>query len=151
MRFADHGNTRIAYIPLNGKLQELVGDVGGTSIGRPYASGSFSVARDGSFAFTQTRPEYPADVVAGRKGSSETTRLTRLNADLFEHRELGQVEEFRFDSSHDGREVQGWIVKPPGFDPKIRARYRRRRLRAPESAESWRPHPWSGCWSSTER
>jgi len=27
------------------------------------------------------------------------------------------VEEIWYESSHDGRRIQGWIVKPPDFDP----------------------------------
>ena len=33
------------------------------------------------------------------------------------HKTLGAVEEITWKSSHDGREIQGWIVKPPDFDP----------------------------------
>jgi acylaminoacyl-peptidase len=39
-----------------------------------------------------------------------------LNEDLLGHKELGQVESFTCASSHDGRQIQGWIVKPPAFD-----------------------------------
>ena len=57
----------------------------------------------------------PPDVAAvDRKG---LRRVTALNEDLLAHRALGEVEEIRYESSHDGREIQGWIVKPPGFDP----------------------------------
>ncbi|MFQ6116556.1 MAG: DPP IV N-terminal domain-containing protein, partial [bacterium] len=67
-QFDDEGNTKIGYISLSGKIQTLASDVGGTSIGRPYASGSFSVARNGRFAYTHTQPDHPADVAVGRKG-----------------------------------------------------------------------------------
>ena len=43
-------------------------------------------------------------------------RLTRLNEELLGHRALGRVEEMRWKSSKDGRDIQGWIVTPPGFD-----------------------------------
>ena len=46
--------------------------------------------------------------------------LTDLNADLLDHKTLGQVEELWCESSYDERPVQGWIVKPPGFDPEKR-------------------------------
>ena len=49
--------------------------------------------------------------------TSGSSRITRLNADLFDHKELAEVEEIRFESSYDGRPLQGWIAKPPGFDP----------------------------------
>ena len=42
--------------------------------------------------------------------------LSRVNADVLEGRQLGAVEEF-WVKSRDGLRVQGWIVKPPAFDP----------------------------------
>ena len=113
--YSNRGNTKIGYVPLAGKLEELAADLGGTSIGRPYSGGSFSVAPGGRFAYTHSRPDYPADVAVGRKGEDGIRRLTRLNEDLLGHKELGVVEEIAYPSSHDGQEIQAWIVKPPGF------------------------------------
>ena len=114
--YDDHGRTRIAFASLDGGWKKLADDLGGTSIGRPYSGGSFSVADDGTIAFTHTRPEYPADV-AVVNGNGELRRLTRLNDDMLAHRRLGETRELRWNSSVDGREVQGWIVTPPDFDP----------------------------------
>ena len=80
------------------------------------AGGSFSVARDGSFALNQTRPESPGEVAVGARGGG-VRRITSLNDDLLANRQLGEVEEIWWDSSFDGRPIQGWIVKPPDFDP----------------------------------
>src|SRR5262249_38267727 len=91
-------------------------DLGGVSEARPYSGGSFSVANDGRFAYTQTRPEYPADVAAGRRGSEEIKRLTFLNDDLFKHQKLGTVPGIQFDFSVGKRKIQGWVVTPPDFD-----------------------------------
>jgi acylaminoacyl-peptidase len=76
------------------------------------------VARDGRFAFTQSSSARPAEVAVGsRRRPGEVRRITDLNADLLAHKELGAVEELWYESSHDGRRVHGWIIKPPGFDP----------------------------------
>ena len=45
----------------------------------------------------------------------DLTRLTEVNADVLYGVTLGDVEEIWYDS--DDFEVQGWIVKPPDFDP----------------------------------
>lgn len=116
--YNDNGNGKIAYIPLNGKVKVIAGDVGGTSIGRPYSSGSFTVSDNGTIAFTTTRPDRPADVAIVSVKGGAPKKITSLNEDLFEHKELAEVEEIWYTSSHDDREIQGWIVKPPGFDPK---------------------------------
>jgi acylaminoacyl-peptidase len=115
-QYSTEGNSKVAYVTLDGSVRELATDLGGLSIGRPYSGGSYSVARNGRFAFTHSRPDHPSDVAVGGPGQ-ETRRLTALNEDLFGHKELGQVEEIWYESSYDGRRIQGWIVKPPGFDP----------------------------------
>ena len=114
--YDEQGNTKVAFIALDGKVQDLAANLGGVSHSRPYDGGSFSVAANGRFAYTQTRPEFPSDIAVGQKGSSEVRRVTHVNDDLFGFKELGQTEEFWCESSFDKRKVQGWIVKPPGFD-----------------------------------
>ena len=114
-QYDTEGNTRVAFVSLDGEVTDLASDVGGLSLGRPYSGGTFTVARDGRFAFTHSTPEHPADLAVGSR-DGETRRITHLNDDLFSHVELGEVEEIWFESSHDGLPIQGWIVKPPGFD-----------------------------------
>lgn len=116
IRYEDRGRTHIGRLGLNGKVESLVDDVGGISIGRPYNSGSFSVASNGAFAYTAGRADRPADVGLGRAGR-KPTRLTGLNEDLLGTRKLGAVEELTWKSSADGLEIQGWLVYPPEFDP----------------------------------
>ena len=121
-QFDDLGNTKIGFLRLqSGKMTpEVVAvDVGGTDLGRPYAGGSFSAAGHGSVAFTVNSPEHPADVAVVKNGEP-ARRLTALSAGLLEHKQLGKVETIWYKSSHDGRKIQGWIMKPPGFDAKKR-------------------------------
>ncbi len=117
--YDDHGNTKLVLADRQGGITELTANVGGTSLGRPYASGSFSVARNGAFATTMTRPDHPADVVLGRRPrrGADVRRLTRLNDDLFARKTLGAVETINFKSSADQLPIQAWMVKPPDFDP----------------------------------
>jgi acylaminoacyl-peptidase len=124
VQYDNEGNGKIARISLEDEgdtqIQMIGENVGGTTIGRPYGSGDYSVADDGTVAYTYTRPGYPGDIaVSGGSGNgnSDTERITHLNDDLFDHKTLGQVEEIRYESSADGQEIQGWIVKPPNFDP----------------------------------
>ena len=115
VKFDDHGDTKVGFVDLNGKVNELAGHVGGTTIGRPYASGSFSVASDGRVAFTMTHPHHPADV-AVIESDGAVHRLLNLNQDLLGHKQLAAVEEIRYKSAIDDREIQAWVVKPPDFD-----------------------------------
>lgn len=114
--YVDEGVGKVASVSLDGDVQVLADEVGGTSIGRPYSSGSYSVADDGTIAYTYSKPSSPADV-AVTDGGDEANVITHLNDDVFGHLELGQVEEIWYESSHDGKKIQGWIVKPPNFNP----------------------------------
>jgi acylaminoacyl-peptidase len=115
--YDDEGNGKVGFLDLQGNAEETVGNVQGLSTGRPYGGGQFSVAHSGAIAFTQGTPHQPAElaVAGGRDGA--VRRLTDLNSDLLGHLELGAVEEIWYESSYDGRPIQGWIVKPTGFDP----------------------------------
>ena len=113
--FDDKGNSKVAYISTKGEISKLADNLGGTTIGRPYASGSYSVANDGTIAFTHTRPEYPSELAVLRV-SKPPKLITNLNEDVLAHRVLGETEEVWYTSSFDGRKIQGWIVKPPFYD-----------------------------------
>ncbi len=115
-QYDSEGNGKVAYVSLDGKVETLASDVG-DSLGRPYSGGSFSVARDGRFVFTTSPPERPADLAAGKRAGDDARRITDLNGDLFDHKELARVEEIWWESSYDNRRIQGWIATPPGFDP----------------------------------
>lgn len=115
--YDDKGNTKIGHTDLSGTTTVVAQDVGGTSIGRPYGGGSFSVSDDGTIALNQTTPYYPAELSVIRRGQEEAERVTGLNTDLLDYRTLGETEEIWYQSSVDGRKIQGWIVKPPFFDP----------------------------------
>lgn len=116
-QYSNHGNGKIGFVDLKGSLSELASDVGGLSLGRPYSGGAFSVANNGNFAFTHGTPDHLADLATGTKGGANINRLTRVNDDLFSYKKLGEVEEIWYESSYDKRKIQGWICKPPNFDP----------------------------------
>ena len=114
-QYDEKGNSKIGYITTSGKISKVADNVGGTTIGRPYASGSYSVSHDGTIAFTQSRPEYPADIAIVSRGKAADL-ITQLNTDILDFRTLGKTEEIWYTSSYDGRDIQGWIVKPPFYD-----------------------------------
>jgi dipeptidyl aminopeptidase/acylaminoacyl peptidase len=60
----------------------------------------------------------PGDVVTFnlKQPAAPPRKLTNVNDDLLENRKLGDVEEIWYDSV-GGMRVQGWVVKPPDFNP----------------------------------
>lgn len=113
--YDDKGNTKVGYVSVSGKIDKLVDSVGGTSIGRPYTGGSFSVSNNGTLAYTQSRPEYPAELAVLSPKDKNPNKLTSLNKALFDYRKLGKVEEVWYKSSVDQRDIQGWVVYPPDY------------------------------------
>ena len=104
---------KIGRVSLTGDVSEVANGLGSTSLGRPYLSGSFTVADNSTVAFTLGSAYRPADLaVVDRRG---VRQLTHLNEDLLASRELGQVVEINYKSSFDGTDIQGWYVTPPGF------------------------------------
>lgn len=114
-QYADQGVSRVGFTTLDGKFREMATNLGGTVIGRPYVDGSFSVADDGRIAYTHATAYRPADVAIVPLLGGDPSLVTALNEDLLDRRTLGRVEEIRYPSTADKREIQGWIVKPPGY------------------------------------
>ena len=69
---------------------------------------------------TRTTPMMPPDVVTFTIPASGTTstfaQRTNVNESLLTGKKLATTEGFWY-TSNDGLKIQGWIVKPPDFDP----------------------------------
>ncbi|MGB0778024.1 MAG: S9 family peptidase [Flavobacteriaceae bacterium] len=112
--YDDKGDSKVATVDLNAKVQPLFGRVGGTTLGRPYASGSFSVNSNGLYAYTLVSADRPSRLAVYKKGKQEV--YSDFNEDFFAHRTLGKVEEINYASSVDSLALQGWVVYPPNYD-----------------------------------
>ena len=79
---------------------------------------SITDIRNGIAVGVRTSANAPPDVIKlSVKAPAEITQLTQVNADILDGKQLGALEEIWYKSS-DGLRVQGWILKPPGFDAK---------------------------------
>lgn len=67
---------------------------------------------------TQATMRQPNEVVLFRLNQAPTSPmpLTRINADLLSQLDLPKAESV-YVSTADGKQMQMWILKPPGFDP----------------------------------
>jgi dipeptidyl aminopeptidase/acylaminoacyl peptidase len=109
----DKGSINIQFVPL----------AGGTP--RPITTGAqvlrmSSMAKTGTIVGTRTTPGMPAEVVRvteSPKQAAQVTQLTNVNDDLIGGKRLASFEEIWYPST-GGARIQGWIVKPPSFDPK---------------------------------
>ena len=113
--YADHGVTKVARVGLDGKVTPVASGLAGGELDRPYSSGGFTVARDGTIAMGAGDGASPADVAVSRGGKVHI--LTALNRELFAGKTLGAVRPLAVTSSAGGLPIDAWMVTPPGFDP----------------------------------
>jgi dipeptidyl aminopeptidase/acylaminoacyl peptidase len=77
-----------------------------------------SMSRSGAAAGLRSSPQQPADVVRidlARRPAASVVQLTNLNEDLLTNVKLASVERITARSSNN-TDIEGWVVKPPGFD-----------------------------------
>ncbi len=114
-QYDDHAVRKVAQVDLEGNMEVLAEGLSGTSLGRPYLSGGYNISENGFLAFTYGTSQRPANIAIMQNG--EINILTHLNEDFLSHKDLGEVHEIIYNSSHDGQEIQGWYMTPPDFDP----------------------------------
>ncbi len=108
---AQHGCTKLMSVSLDGKdLQPVVAEHG--------VVGAFSIDQ------SQTKLAYyfgsiydPNQVMLRDLATGQVKQLTNLNKTFLSRVELGKVREVWFKGS-SGNDLQGWIMTPPGFDPR---------------------------------
>jgi dipeptidyl aminopeptidase/acylaminoacyl peptidase len=106
-----HGSSLLQSVSTDGKNLEVLTGEGGVV-------GSFS------FDKTQTRMAYfygtiddPCQVFVMDTAKRTSRQLTKINRSLLANIDLGEVETVRI-KGPDKNDLQGWILKPPGFNPK---------------------------------
>jgi len=105
----DAGSRNIHFVSVSGGVREVTTGTHLLGIG--------SLSKSGTLVGTWTTPHEPGDVVSfDVRRPADMRRLTRVNEDVLAGVTLGEVEEIWYESV-DGWRIQGWIVKPPDFDP----------------------------------
>ncbi|REK11265.1 MAG: S9 family peptidase [Acidobacteria bacterium] len=110
---SDSGTRNLHFAPVGGGARQITDGEHMLTV---------SMLRGGVGIGVATSAQEPDDVYAVNLGSGEMVRFTNVNEDVLAGVELGEVEEIWYDSVGDQR-IQGWIVKPPGFDPQREEKY----------------------------
>src|SRR5262249_38146234 len=114
--------TRLYFEAENKGYHELytvtVADGSATPITAGFSDTAFDLSRDGNtLVFLRSSFDFPAQVHAMKATDAKPRRIESFNKKLVENWDLGKVKEVYFKGADD-RDVQMWIVFPPGFDPK---------------------------------
>ena len=106
---ADSGSRNLHYAPLDGPIAAMTTGAHLIALG--------DVNRSGQAVGTLTSVHKPADIISFSLSNPGVLKpLTHVNDDVLGQVALGEVEEIWY-SSVDDFKIQGWIVKPPDFDP----------------------------------
>jgi dipeptidyl aminopeptidase/acylaminoacyl peptidase len=110
---ARHGDTVLMSIGRHGARKSL-----GTVIGDQGVVGWFGVDKSESkIAYFHGDMMDPGDLWVRGLSGGRAVRLTDVNGNLMRGLDLGKVEEVWF-RGRAKNPLQGWILKPPGFNPK---------------------------------
>jgi dipeptidyl aminopeptidase/acylaminoacyl peptidase len=107
---AEHGRANLKRIDAStGKVEPLTtGD---------HTVQAYSASRDVSkMALLISTAVNIGDIFLFDNASGKLTQLTKINDELFSQLNLTPPEEIWY-NSFDGKKIQGWIQKPPNFDP----------------------------------
>jgi dipeptidyl aminopeptidase/acylaminoacyl peptidase len=109
----DRGERQLFFAPLSGR-----GGVRAVTEGTHILRVT-DVSRNGRAVGSLSSFHEPGDVVAFDLRRPRIERLTGVNDDLLAGVRLGEVEEIWYEAP-DGWDIQGWLVKPPDFNPERR-------------------------------
>jgi len=105
----DRGTRNLYFAPLRGDARQVTKGNHVLTV--------TDISRSGRAVGVRSGPQEPEDVVAfDLRRPTEIRQLTNVNADVLAGRKLGEVEEIWY-KSVDDFDIQGWVIKPPDFDP----------------------------------
>ncbi len=105
----DRGAENVYFASLGGAVRQVTSGV--------HVLGSLSLADNGTAVAVRSSFKAPGNVVRfDVRRPAALAQLTHVDEALLSRIRLGDVEEIWYPST-GGARVQGWIVKPPGFDP----------------------------------
>lgn len=106
----DRGSRNLMFVPVAGEPARAV-------TRGEHLLAVTGIDKLGNAVAVSTAWNRPNDVVAFNVARpQQVTRLTAVNEDLLGTKDLASIEEVWYPSV-DGTRIQGWIVKPPAFDP----------------------------------
>ncbi len=107
-RVGDHGLSVVCLVDLDGNVEELVTEKQGfTSFDVHEVNGQVKIA------YNAENPVHPAEIYVFANGFQ--TKMTSCNDQLMAELELFYPENYTFKSAKDW-EIEGWIMKPVGFE-----------------------------------
>jgi dipeptidyl aminopeptidase/acylaminoacyl peptidase len=117
--FSADGKTLWTTIEDKGVVPVFKLNADGTGLTAIYKEGSSTslTTGGGSIVFLNDTTSRPNELFALDAATGAVRQLTHFNDELMAKLDLGQVESYWFDGAA-GEKIHGWLVLPPGYDPK---------------------------------
>jgi dipeptidyl aminopeptidase/acylaminoacyl peptidase len=105
----DQGSQNLHFADLRGSVRQVTQGAQMLSVSE--------IRADGVAVGIVSDPRRPGDIVTfDVRRPAEIRQLTAVNDDVLAGKTLGELEEIWYQGA-DGWRIQGWILKPPDFDP----------------------------------
>ena len=110
--YEEAGSVTVSRIGLDGSVRPITHEAADSGYDRPYAGGGFSVAKNGTIAFTRSSFDRPADISISSGGA--TRQLTHLNELSLGGKTLATMRTLAV-TAPDGGKVPAWLLLPPTY------------------------------------
>ena len=119
VEFSTDGKTLWATVEDKGVVPVFRLNADGSGLTAVYREGTSSslAAAGGSIVFLNDTTSRPNELFALDAATGAVRQLTHFNDELMAGLDLGKVESYWFTGAA-GDQIQGWLVLPPGYDPK---------------------------------
>ena len=119
--YDDQGDTKFGRATLDGAT-EVIAEHVGNAAGAGGGGSGFSLGPNGAYAVTESFQDNPGGIAVGSllapaREHTAPRLIVEPNRELITQKPLGKVETIWYESSQDHKKIQGWIIKPPDFDP----------------------------------
>lgn len=115
VQVSHHGRTTLHAVTLDPNVPNMKPVFDGDGV-----VGAFSFDQSHrKLAYFYVTPANPGQIRLRTMASGDTQPLTACNQEWLPQIDLGELEEVWF-KGPAGNDLQGWILKPPGFDPALR-------------------------------
>jgi dipeptidyl aminopeptidase/acylaminoacyl peptidase len=104
----EHGDGRIWSLEVASGQVEPAG-----AFDRGQTVNAFDLAEDDGLVFSASAPNSPAEIFQASLGATEAGKLTNINV-AYKGSKFGKTELVTYES-HDGLELEGYLVKPVGY------------------------------------
>ena len=117
VEYEDQGMLQVDVLDLEGDRTAVLTSYGTVGAGKPYLSSTeFSFSKDGRYAIAAAHATAPSEIFIGQSGS-DLKQLTELSGAITKSFDFNPAEPFSIQATDGDHNIQGWMIRPPGFDP----------------------------------